>query len=253
LRSSSVVAGVLGLSALLLGTPTLTPKALPATFSSIPRSSVALWFPPSGQSAVAVVRSGSGSLPNTGGSIVLPVEALDVQGLGAVMVEIDYDPAVVNATACQLNLAFTAARICALQVDRDRDGVVDPGVLRFAELADLAGDGLTAPPGSPLNLANLTWSLADAPAPGTSITLAVSVSPFANIYGEPIPVVAQPGHIVVTAATPTPTPTQTPTSTPTATATATPTSAPTATPTRTPTATPTFSSHVFLPCILREH
>ena len=139
----------------------------------------------------AVVRAGSGSILQIRGTITLPVEAVDVQGLGAATVVVGYDPAVLEVAGCQRNPAFTYG-LCNTQFDRDTDGVPDAVSFNVISL-----DGLSAGEGTPLNLADIAWAVAGEPDPGTTSTLTVEVPTFADADAIPIGASAENGQITV--------------------------------------------------------
>lgn len=176
---------ILGLALICIGTAVLAPAVAAAGSALIPRTASASAMP--GAEGGAVVRSGSGSLPQTGGSIVLPVEVLDVQDLGAATVRVNYDRTVISATGCIRSAAFDV-------------GLCNRALPDAVRMALISVDGLTTTAGVPLNLASITWSLVGEPPPGVTITLQVSVTTFTDEFGLPLPVVAEPGYITVTAA-----------------------------------------------------
>ena len=137
----------------------------------------------------AVVRAGSGAVVQSGGTITLPVEATQVQNLGATTVVVGYDPAVLTVAGCQRNRAFDVG-LCNTAFDRDDDGT--PDAVRF-NLISL--DGLSAPDGDPLSLADIAWTVAGGPDPGTTITLEVEVPTFTDTDGFPISVSAENGQV----------------------------------------------------------
>ena len=141
---------------------------------------------------VALVRNGSGTIPSTGGSVVLPLEVLDVASLGAATVLINYDSTVISATHYTRGAAFDVL-VPYLSYDGDGDGRPDAVYLAAVSLL-----GVTTTAGIPVNVASLTWTLLGTPDPGVTITLALSVTNFAeNLGGEPIPVSTQDGQILI--------------------------------------------------------
>lgn len=63
---------------------------------------------PARAAETAVVRAAGGSLVSgtPGPAVVLPIEVVNMQGLGAATVLVDYDPASLKAIACQRNTLF---------------------------------------------------------------------------------------------------------------------------------------------------
>jgi hypothetical protein len=137
----------------------------------------------------AVVRAGSGVIPQDGGTVTLPVEAIEVQNLGAATVMVGYDPAVLQVAGCQRNPAFDFG-LCNSQFDSD-DGV--PDAVRFNVLSL---DGLSAVEGTPLNLADITWAVVGQPDVWITST-PVEVTTFTDPDGIPIGVSAENGQITV--------------------------------------------------------
>ena len=176
----------------------------------------------------AQIEVGSGTVAPAD-SLTIPVTFhLDTFLLGAATVEVRYDPAVVNATACAAdpNNLFDS-KFC--NVNYDHDGI-NPDVVRFnlVSLAGISGDVLAA---------NITFQAVGGLG-ASSILQAVSMT-FADSSGTPIPVAALDGSIVIGEPG---TITLTPTATGTLTRTSTPTFTPTGTVALTPTPTSTGSS-----------
>jgi hypothetical protein len=138
----------------------------------------------------AVVRAGSGVILQDGGTITLPVEAIEVQNLGAATVMVGYDPAVLSVAGCQRNPAFDFG-LCNSQFDRDDDGV--PDAVRFNVLSL---DWLSSVDEAPLNLADITWALVGRPDVGIAST-PVEVLTFTDPDGIPIGVSVEDGQVTV--------------------------------------------------------
>jgi hypothetical protein len=138
----------------------------------------------------AVVRAGCGVIQQAGGTVTLPVEAIEVQNLGAATVVVGYDPAVLQAAGCQRNPAFDFG-LCNLEYDRDDDGVPDAVCFNVLSL-----DGLSAGQEPPLNLADITWAVVGQPDAWITST-PVEVSTFTDPDGIPIGVSAENGQITV--------------------------------------------------------
>jgi hypothetical protein len=165
--------------------------------------------------ANAVVLAADGTLLAPGPAVSLPVQVKDVQQLGAATVLVSYDPAQVQATACQRSAGFDIG-LCNIHYDRDHDGVAD-GVLFNA----VSIQGVTAG-AAPVALANITWQAAAGVQPPASAVLAVQVQTFTDVNANPLAVTPQDGHLtILVGPTFTPTPTATPTRTLTPTSTAT--------------------------------
>ncbi len=182
--------------------------------------------------AGATVRAASGSLAIPGEGLILPVQALQVERLGAATVLIAYDPALLKVSNCRRNPAFDVG-VCNTALDRNGDTIPDAVLFNVVSLNGLAGGAV-----APLDLVQITWLGQGQVVAAVSATLAVQVQTFADADGLPIPVSGQDGSILLLPApTPTATATPTPTATPLATSIATPT--PTATRPASPTPTPT--------------
>ena len=138
---------------------------------------------------------GSGEVA-AGGSIPVPVNVSGASSLGAATIEVQYDPAVLDATACNMDPgSIFDAKFCNLAFDNDN---VNPDSVRFnvVSLSGASGN---------FTLANLTFQATGQP--GESSTLGVVVQAFADPNGNPIAFSAQGGSICITpctAGTPTP-------------------------------------------------
>ena len=149
---------------------------------------------PGAPQAVAVVRSGSGTIPFTGGSVILPVEIVNVSNMGAATIQISYDRSVISPTACTRGTDFTGGNfvwICNRFYDEDPD---HPDAVRIVTTALY---GITNTAGLPLNLAAVAWSLQGPRAPGETITVEVSAPTFADSDAIPIPHLTENGQIVL--------------------------------------------------------
>ncbi|MFQ5343162.1 MAG: cohesin domain-containing protein, partial [Anaerolineae bacterium] len=192
LRSLAQPVLKIGLASLLLASA-MIPIALSAPEESASRvaRTVGITNETFGQ---AVVRAGSGAILQVGSPITLPVEVAYVQDLATARVVVGYDPAVLQVAGFQRNPAFSVT-VPNQEFDRDEDGV--PDAVNFAVLSM---DGLSAGEGSPLNLANIAWTVVGGPDPGTTSTLVVEVPEF---YGDdngvlfPISVSAENGQVTV--------------------------------------------------------
>ena len=163
----------------------------------------------------ATVRVDSASV-SVGGSVTVSLRALNISApsLGTVTVDVQYDNAVIAATACA----------------RDPGGAFDFPICNAGYAVDkvrVTDTSLTGVSGN-IALAEITFQAVGQP--GQCSALDVHIVTFADPAGQPISVSAEDGQVCMPAAT------TTPTHTPSATATRTPT--PTATATRTPTPTP---------------
>jgi len=143
--------------------------------------------------SLPVVRAGSGSILQDGGTVTLPVEALGVQDLGAATVVVGYDPAVLEVAGCRPNPEFDLG-LCNPEFDRDEDG--EPDAARF-NVVSL--EGLSAAVDVPLNLADITWAVAGRPDAGTVTTLEIEVLTFDRWDATPIPALAENGQVTVVA------------------------------------------------------
>jgi len=142
----------------------------------------------------AVVRAGSQSLLHRSDriTITLPVEALEVQNVGAATVEVGFDPTMLRVVGCKPNRAFDIG-LCNKALDRDGDGTAD--AVRFNAVSL---DGLGASGEEPLNLADLTWVVKEGLKAGTTITLGLQVPAFTDVNGLPISIAVQSGRITIT-------------------------------------------------------
>ena len=172
---------------LLLCTMLLAGVVLPLQVTAVKGLSAPRVVPQS-----AVVRAGSGSILQVGSPITLPVEAVDVQDLGAATVVVGYDPAVLQVTGCQRNRAFDVG-LCNTQFDRDGDSVADAVGFNAVSM-----DGLSAGEGAPLNLVDIAWGVVGTPGPGMTSTLVVEVQTFTESDGyTSIDVSAENGQVTV--------------------------------------------------------
>lgn len=141
----------------------------------------------------AVVRAGSGSILQNGGVVTLPVEAVGVRDLGAATVVVGYDPAVLEVAGCRHNPEFDLG-ICNPDFDRDEDGT--PDAVRF-NVISLEGRSTTDD--IPLNLVDITWTVAGRPDVGSRSTLEVEVLTFDTWDGASIGVAVETGQVAVVA------------------------------------------------------
>jgi hypothetical protein len=135
------------------------------------------------------IGSGSGQV-----DVTVPLQALSVPepGLAAFTIDVHYDPAVLDATACEADPdGVFGFAFCNPDFD---DDLTPPDTVR------LAGIDAMGVPGDPL-LANLTFHCRSE---GTS-DLDVVVGQFTDRNGVEFPVVEQDGSITCTIPTPTPT------------------------------------------------
>ncbi len=160
--------------------------------------------------------------------ISVPVDAfVSPELLGAATIEVDFDPAVLDATGCTTGGGFDSG-LCNAEFDNDG---TPPDSARFtvASISGLTGN---------IHLADITFQAIGQP--GDSSALDVRIIVFADEDGIAItPVADQDGQIDIPAtptASPSPSPTPSPTETPTPTPNATPT------PTATATASPSLTS-----------
>ena len=182
--------------------------------------------------ATVGIESGSAVV---GGSDTVRLEVSDVPtpGLGAYIVDVSYDPIIVDPTGCvsDPNNVIIGNVPCHLNFERND---VDPDVARIGGFHQYAGlTGTVA-------LADITF---DCVGVGTS-NLALAVVELVDADAAPIPNTTSNGSIVCSEGptdTPTPTPTETATPTPTHTIHPTITLAPTKTVTPTPTTHPTIT------------
>ncbi len=138
----------------------------------------------------AVVRAGSGTILQASSPITLSVEAAQVQGLGAATVDVIYDSTVLTAAGCQRNPVFNIG-LCNMAYDSNRDGT--PDTVKFNVVSP---DGLSAPDGTPLRLADIAWRVSGSPDPGTTITLEVKTWTFTDTDGVQMSVSPENGQIV---------------------------------------------------------
>jgi uncharacterized repeat protein (TIGR01451 family) len=135
--------------------------------------------------ATAIVRTGSARVA-PGASVTIPVQAIGVPlpGLGAATIEIRYDPAILDATACSVNTTSFSG-VC--NPNYDNDGV-NPDSVRFtvASVSGASGDSL---------LANVTF-LAKGAA-GSSSALDVVIVTFTDPSGNPIPAKDEDGQVTL--------------------------------------------------------
>jgi hypothetical protein len=124
----------------------------------------------------ATLRIGGGNV-SAGGSLIVPVVIPRVTNLGAVTMEVHYDPAVVRATGCSFDPGgIFDAGICA--ADFDADGVGTDAVrLNAISTTGFSGGA---------ELVQITFQAVGSARSVTSIESAVSV--FANVTGEALPV-----------------------------------------------------------------
>ncbi len=140
----------------------------------------------------AVVRAGSGVILQDGGTVTLPVDAINVQRLMVATVVVGYDPGVLQVAGYQRNPAFDIGMFNT-QYDRDDDGV--PDAVRFA-VGSMEPDGLSPAEGAPLNLADITWAVVGRPDVGITIT-PVEVLTFTDPDAIPISVSAENGQVTI--------------------------------------------------------
>lgn len=130
---------------------------------------------------VAAVRVGSGSVGSTQG-IIIPVEALDAPspGLGAVTVDVDYDQAVVQATACSADPGG--------QYDSALCNVSTPGKVSLTAVSTggVPGDS---------HLADITFQAVGSD--GDSSLLDAVIHTFSDPSGSPIPVCDEDGLLEI--------------------------------------------------------
>ncbi len=205
--------------------------------------------PPVRAAEPAIVYASGGSLVSgtPGPAAVLPVQAANVQSLGAATVLVGYDPASLKAIACQRNTLFDVG-LCNTTYDRNADGTPDAVLFNVVSLL-----GVSAP--GPVVLTNITWQSVTAVSEATITALSVQVQTFADTEGKPLSHSGQNGKITLLPVPPTPTATATPAPTPTRTVTPTlatkkiylPLLLRTFTAASTPTATPTAQSPIETP------
>ena len=185
----------------LTRTSTLTPIQ---GFTSTPTSTPTRTLTRTPDPDAVVMQVGSASVA-PGDSIVVPVDAsLGSFSLGAATIEIYYDPAVVNATACT---ADPDARFDsqACNINYDHDGV-DPDIVRFNVVSSAGVSGN-------VRLAEITFQAVGEMGARTPLTLVVVTA--ADPSGAEVAVTALNGEGVIEEAAPTPSPTLVQTSTPT--------------------------------------
>jgi hypothetical protein len=142
-------------------------------------------------SSGAVVRAGSGMVVPPGGTVMLPVEAMGVQDLGAATVMVGYDPTRLQAVECQRNPEFDLG-MYNLQFDQDDNGV--PDAVRFNVISM---NGLSATEEVPLNLADITWAVVGEACLKITSTLEVEVLTFTDPVAIPINVSAEDGGVMI--------------------------------------------------------
>lgn len=169
--------------------------------------------PPVRAAEPAIVYASGGSLVSgtPGPAAVLPVQAANVQSLGAATVLVGYDPASLKAIACQRNTLFDVG-LCNTTYDRNADGTPDAVLFNVVSLL-----GVSAP--GPVVLTNITWQSVTAVSEATITALSVQVQTFADTEGKPLSHSGQNGEITLLPVPPTPTATATPAPTPTRTVT----------------------------------
>ena len=134
------------------------------------------------------VRIGSGSVA-PGGQLTVPLEALDVPspGLGAFIIDISYDPSVVDPVDCNANpegdldLGF-----CNFDFERDD---VNPDTIRVGGFR--ASEGATGD----LSLADITFR--GVGSTGSQSPLTLTIVEFADTSQQPIPATTEDGTITV--------------------------------------------------------
>ncbi len=138
-----------------------------------------------------VVRAASGVLTSgaPGPSVSLPVEAADVQGLGAATVLVEYDPAVLAALACQNSPRFDIG-MCNFSHDRDKDGTPDAVLFNVLSLNGVSGI-------EPIVLVDITWQAVQAVATEQTTSLVVRIQTFTDAAGKPLPYTTQNGQITL--------------------------------------------------------
>ncbi len=140
-------------------------------------------------STTAVVRVGTASVP-PGGSIVMPVTAEGVPAgspVAALSIQVSYDPAVLDATACVVdpNHVFGSG-FCNLTFEKNG---IAPDAVRFNATS---ASGVS---GNPI-LANITFQALGTS--GATSILGVVIPVFADPAGNPIPVSNQDGQLCIT-------------------------------------------------------
>jgi hypothetical protein len=139
--------------------------------------------------AATLVRAGSGEVA-PGDSITVPVTAEGVppgSPLAAATIEVRYDPAVLDATACNVDPGgIFDSGLCNPNFDNDG---IDPDAVRFnvTSVLGVSGD---------LLLTNITFNAVGQPS-DTGV-LNVSISAFADPDGNPVPVTSQDGEMCLT-------------------------------------------------------
>jgi len=139
-------------------------------------------------SGIATVRAVSGILHSNGTTRLL-VDVRDVANLGAVTVQIDYDPTQIQPTACQRTSDFDYG-LCNRTIDRDSDSTPDAVLFNVISIA-----GRSANASAPLGLMQIDWAPVGTPVSGTVSALIVEVFTFTDVVGIPIAVVTEDGHI----------------------------------------------------------
>ena len=137
---------------------------------------------------VTTLRIGSAIVP-PGGNATVPLEALDVPspGLGAFVIDISYDPSVVEPVDCNANPEGDLDMgFCGLSFERDD---VNPDTIRlggFRTSAGATGD---------LSLADITFQ--GVGSSGSQSPLVVTIVEFADTSQQPIPATTEDGTITV--------------------------------------------------------
>ena len=119
----------------------------------------------------------------------VPVEVLDVVGLGATTVMVTYDNRVLNVANCRRGGAFDLG-LCNPALDRDEDG--QPDTTRFNAVAL---EGVSARSNQPIVLALIDFTFVDRPALGSAVPLGVEIETFTDVDGVPMIVGGQSGEI----------------------------------------------------------
>ena len=137
-----------------------------------------------------VVRMGSGSVAPDG-QITLDLDALDVPpgSIGAFTIEVDYDPALLDATACtpDPNSIFDFGNC---NPDYENDGV-NP------DLARCTGVSIAGVSGSVLTLCDITFQAATSAPPGTVTDLSVNCVVLTDPSVVPIPCIPVYGAVTI--------------------------------------------------------
>jgi hypothetical protein len=161
-------------------TPTPTPTATRTLTPTPTRSPTATPTPYSGG---PLVRIGSTTLgPGQSSTVSLEALGMPSPGLGAVTIDVSYDPAVVDAVGCNAN----------------PHGVLDSGLCSIAYAPDVVRCvGLRASAGAvgDVSLCDITFQAISAS--GTQSSLALSVVELADTLAQPIPAATENGTITV--------------------------------------------------------